>query len=339
MIATSDETRSVPAAAPAAASTLFLAPFGVDRVAEGRRRAADLVGGPDVHRSLAHRGVHPDVIELTPPEKRERIGIDQVREVIRQAQFAPVQGERKVCVVPRAEALTPEASNALLKVMEEPPRDLTFVLIAEHPSELLPTIVSRSRLVRLLPPDTSAFRRRLEAAGYPDDQIRWLARIAPPEVDASRFAEMLRDLAAERRAAVAALADATAPDLVDAALGEDPIRQREALVAMLDGMVERTPELLTVGVRTIAAQARDDVVRLLQRLLAVCFDAIRSFERDPHPLDASMIAVRDRIGEPSLRALCDAIDDAHRAVAVYSPIEAVLLSLFLVPTAGGAHAR
>ena len=71
--------------------------------------------------NLVLRGAHLDLIELSAPEGKERIGIAQVREVIHQAQFAPMQAAQKVCLLPRAEQLTMEAANALLKVLEEPP--------------------------------------------------------------------------------------------------------------------------------------------------------------------------------------------------------------------------
>ena len=129
-------------------ASLFLVPATADRLVLGRTLAAPLLSSSSQEVERAKLRGHPDLLELVAPDGKERIGIAQVRDLIRSAQFSPVQGDRKVCLIPRAEALTPEASNALLKIVEEPPRGLAFVLLADHPSDLLPTIVSRSRVVR-----------------------------------------------------------------------------------------------------------------------------------------------------------------------------------------------
>jgi hypothetical protein len=307
-----------------AAATLFLVPRAIDRLGEGRRLAAPLLAGPDSESdlSMAARGAHPDLLVLVPPEKRERIGIDQVREVIRQAQFSPVQANRKVCLIPRAEALTPEAANALLKVMEEPPRDTAFVLLAEHPSDLLPTIISRCRSVRVPPPSRESIVGRLTAAGYESEAAAWLAALPLRDGDLARLTESKVDVAAERETAGAART-APVPDVISAALSDDPIRRHEALVAIVERIGTRDPELLTVGVRVLAGQDRDVLARFLQELLTSAFGLLRA-THDPS-------GIRERTGADRLRALCRAIDTAYRSIVVYGPAEAVLLSLMLTP--------
>ena len=328
MISPSAANSTATTIAPAA--TLYLVPRAIDRLDEGRRLAAPLLSGTESDVALALRGAHPDLIELTPPEKKERIGIDQVREVIRMAQFSPVQAKRKVCLIPRAETLTSEAANALLKVMEEPPRDLAFAVLAEHPSDLLPTIVSRCRLVRIPPPAREAVVRRLTDAGYAEEEAAWLARVASRDGDLDRLAGTRIEVAAARVAASGELGNRTSADLVAASLGDDPIRRYEALLLLIDRLVAQDAELLTTGVRTLANQDREALARFLQELLAATFDLIRS------PLDRgdnveALTEMRDRIGEVRLQALCRAIDGASRSVAVYGPPEAVLLSLMLTP--------
>jgi len=314
----------------AAAATLYLVPRAIDRLDEGRRLAAPLLSGSasvsDV--SLAVRGAHPDLIELTPPEKKERIGIDQVREVIRLTQFSPVQAKRKVCLIPRAETLTPEAANALLKIMEEPPRDLAFVVLAEHPSDLLPTIVSRCRMVRIPPPTRNVIMRRLADAGYAEADAAWLARVALRDGDLDHLTEARLDVATAHDAASTELRRAAVTDVVATTLGDDPIRRYEALLLLVARIAAQDAELLTVGVRALANQDRDTLARFLQELLATCFDLIHS-PFDPADDRRSLSEIRDRIGTDRLQRLCLAIDGAYRSVAVYGPPEAVLLSLML----------
>lgn len=311
-----------------ASVTLFLVPGAIDRLAEGRRLAASLLSDSASDASLAARGAHPDLIELSPPEKKERIGIDQVRMVIRLTQYSPVQAKRKVCLIARAETLTPEAANALLKIMEEPPRELAFVVLAEHPSDLLPTIVSRCRMVRVPPPAREIIVRRLADGGYAEADAAWLARAALRDGDLEHLTETPVDVAAARAVASTELREGTVVGLIEAALGDDPISRYEALVIVVARIGTQAPDLLTVGVRTLAAQDRGTLARFLRELLAVCFDLIRS-SLAPDGLRRSLPGIRDRIGTAYLQRLCRAIDDAHRCVAAYGPPEAVLLSLML----------
>ena len=315
-----------------AAATLYLVPRTIDRLDEGRRVAAPLLSASESDASLAQRGAHPDLIELTPPEKKERIGIDQVREVIRLAQFSPVQAKRKVCLIPRAEALTPEAANALLKIMEEPPRDLAFVVLAEDPSDLLPTIVSRCRLVRIPPPPREVILQRLTAAGYAEAEAAWLAQVASRDGDLDRLTEARIDVADACGAASDESRDGTATDLVESALSDDPIRRYAALLLLVARIAARDVELLTVGVRALANQDRETLGRFLQELLSVAFDLLRS-PLEPKGLQGQepLTEIRNRIEEPRLQRLCRAIDRAHRSLTVYGPPEAVLLSLMLTP--------
>ncbi len=90
--------------------------------------------------------IHPDIYILF-PEKRE-ITIGQIREVIDFLRYRPLEAEYKVILVKEAEKMNPEAGNALLKSLEEPPFYAIFILLTENFSKLLPTIVSRSQIVR-----------------------------------------------------------------------------------------------------------------------------------------------------------------------------------------------
>jgi len=299
-----------------AAATLFLVPGTMDRLAEGRRLASPLLNAAATDADLVARGGHPDILELQPPEKKQRIGIDQVREVIRQAQFTPVQSARKVCLIPRAEALTPEAANALLKLMEEPPRDLAFVVLAEHPSELLPTIVSRCRLVRVPAKPVGASVARLVEAGHSEQDAEWLGHGPLRDGDVDRLLDVGGNIASNREAARAELSDAGILDVLPAALGDEPIRRHVALERLIDRIDAGDPPTLTVGVHALAQQTREALSQFLRELLIVCFARART-------------GIEPGTRNVRLRRLCHAIDSAHRALSVYSPPEAVLLGMML----------
>lgn len=86
------------------------------------------------------RGAFPDVLELDAASNR---GIDEVRGLRDQARYAPIEGRMKVYIVDEVHMLTPEAANALLKTLEEPPPRLLFLLCTTDPQRLPATVLSR----------------------------------------------------------------------------------------------------------------------------------------------------------------------------------------------------
>jgi DNA polymerase-3 subunit delta' len=87
---------------------------------------------------------HPDVITVGLPKDRKTIGVDSAREKISEEAFIkPLLGARKFFIVEDAQSLTAQAQNALLKVLEEPPDGVCFLLLSTGANALLPTVLSR----------------------------------------------------------------------------------------------------------------------------------------------------------------------------------------------------
>jgi DNA polymerase III subunit delta' len=97
---------------------------------------------------------HPDVLIVPPDPPQLLIKLGQVRQVIHAAYFRPPIQARHSLTIFTSAAFMKEAANSLLKVLEEPPGYTSFILLAENPLELLPTIRSRTIVHRLgaLPP-------------------------------------------------------------------------------------------------------------------------------------------------------------------------------------------
>src|SRR3990170_6917097 len=85
-------------------------------------------------------GFHLDLIEIDAASNR---GIEEIRDLREKIKLAPVAGKYKVYIIDEAHMLTPEAFNALLKTLEEPPKHVIFVLATTEPHKLPGTIVSR----------------------------------------------------------------------------------------------------------------------------------------------------------------------------------------------------
>jgi DNA polymerase-3 subunit delta' len=114
---------------------------------------------PSCH--LFEQGSHPDFMLLTPGQDEDtgnarkllQIKIDSVREVLQFSQITSHRGGLKVIVINPAESMNVQAANALLKVLEEPPQNVVFILVSSQKDRLLPTIKSRCRPFVLDIPD------------------------------------------------------------------------------------------------------------------------------------------------------------------------------------------
>ena len=95
-------------------------------------------------------GMHPDVITVDEPDKKS-ISVKQVRDACADLYIRPNEGAKKIYVFPRAQELNPQGQNALLKCIEEPPAYGVFLLLADNPNKLLPTVRSRCTELKLLP--------------------------------------------------------------------------------------------------------------------------------------------------------------------------------------------
>lgn len=89
---------------------------------------------------LVSREQNADIIEI---DAASNTGVDNVRELISQAQFAPLQLKKRVFIIDEVHMLSTSAFNALLKTLEEPPAHVIFILATTEPQKLLPTIISR----------------------------------------------------------------------------------------------------------------------------------------------------------------------------------------------------
>ena len=86
------------------------------------------------------KGMALDVIEI---DAASNTGVDNIREIIERAQFAPVQCRYKVYAIDECHMLSGAAFNCLLKTLEEPPKNVVFILATTDPERVLPTIISR----------------------------------------------------------------------------------------------------------------------------------------------------------------------------------------------------
>ena len=117
-------------------------------------------------------GTHPDVLCI---KGEKSIGIDPIREAIRLSGEHTYEGGKRIIIIENAEKMTPQAQNCLLKTLEEPNEETVFLLIADDAARLLPTIVSRCRLMRVSPWTDEQVEIALHKKGIERDLARILA--------------------------------------------------------------------------------------------------------------------------------------------------------------------
>lgn len=88
-------------------------------------------------------GTHPDLIQVSQLAPGRELLIEQIKDMSRQASYAPTLSKHKVCIIDGADFMKAPAANSLLKLLEEPPDFWLFILIATDINRLLPTILSR----------------------------------------------------------------------------------------------------------------------------------------------------------------------------------------------------
>lgn len=91
------------------------------------------------------RRIHPDVHFVEVGGEKKLISVEQIRDMVAGATMRPFEGRGKVFIIDPADALSVSGSNSLLKTLEEPARDTTFILLTRAPDLLLPTIKSRAQ--------------------------------------------------------------------------------------------------------------------------------------------------------------------------------------------------
>lgn len=119
------------------------------------------------------KGSHPDTIMLK--DATESIKIEQIREIISRLNMTK-QSNYKVLLIKKAERMTPEAANCLLKTLEEPPPDTIIIMTAQNVRELLPTIVSRVRLIKFHAYSKKFLEKKLKEM-FPDTDDETISQV------------------------------------------------------------------------------------------------------------------------------------------------------------------
>jgi len=122
---------------------------------------------------------HPDLVVVEADEAGGTLKVDQVRELQRGLSLSPYEASYKIALLLRFEEANPNAANALLKTLEEPPPQVVLLVTAQDTETLLPTIVSRCEVVRLRPLPIDEVSQGLQTIWeIPEDEAKLLAHLS-----------------------------------------------------------------------------------------------------------------------------------------------------------------
>jgi len=204
-----------------------------------------------------------DVIEI---DAASNTGVDNIRELIERAQFAPVQCRYKVYAIDECHMLSTAAFNALLKTLEEPPDRVVFVLATTDPQRVLPTIISRCQRFdfRRIPLDAMVQHLRhiadKEAIAITDEAITLIGQLSQGGL---RDAESLLDQ-------LSLLEGEITIDRVWHLVGAVP---EQDLLQLLGAIAQDQPETLLDSVRRLMDRGREPMV-VLQNLASFYRDLL-----------------------------------------------------------------
>jgi DNA polymerase-3 subunit gamma/tau len=225
--------------------------------AKGPTAAPD--GTCDSCREIA-AGTSLDVLEIDAASNR---GIDQIRELREMVRYAPAAARYKVVILDEAHQLTDEASNALLKTLEEPPERVVFILATTRSDDLVETIKSRAQL----------FQFRSLTFQEISGQIERIVKAENLKIDSGAVAVLARAAEGSLRDGLSLLEQSMA--YAGDEISDAQVRELLGVVAesVLDDLVE-----------AIATQSSERALGLVHRLLRdgqnlqhFCREAIRHF--------------------------------------------------------------
>ena len=188
---------------------------------------------------------HPDVGLVVAPKRVLRV--EQMRQIEKEANFRPFEGKARVFLIDEADKLNDASANALLKVLEEPPKTSHLILITARPAMLLPTILSRCQMIRFSP-------------------------LTPDEIESHLVKNKLVDAKTARlraRAAGGSMGRALSGDLVTFT------SQRKAMLKVLNALAisDDRAELLRSAERLTEAQYKEEFEERLDVLETLIRDA------------------------------------------------------------------
>lgn len=267
----------------------------------GKRWLADRLAATVLGCEPGAVAAHPDAHFVRPESKSRRIVIDQIRELEQSMQRKPLLGSAKVAVIYEADRLQPQAANAFLKTLEEPPPGSLILLLSALPEAMLETILSRCVETALM--DLRPREPGVEEAAILRALDECLVRPAQPgAADAFRFTRAVQALLAELREKISSEND-------------DDLRKQTAHYKQTSD----STSWLNERAEQNKALTEASVLRERDRVLQIVFDAFGRALRLQNGIPSSEATIRtlaEKFPSQNLLRRLDALEKLRRRLAM-----------------------
>lgn len=257
---------------------LFVGPRGTGKTTTARifAKALNAEGGPQVKpddstpiSQAIMSGSCMDVIEI---DGASNNGVDQIRDLREECQYAPTQGRFKIYIIDEVHMLSNQAWNALLKTLEEPPAHVKFIFATTEANKVLPTVVSRCQRFEFRPIADEKIIERLKQIAEADDikvddgALKAIARMADGGMrDAQSILDQLisfcgNDITEEKALDVYGLA---APAKIDEIVGAIAVADYQKLFAAIEEIAAAGRDLYRV-LLDIQSRVREAMIEAIR---------------------------------------------------------------------------
>lgn len=218
------------------------------------------------------RDTHPDFIRVKVLNDNTKISINQVEEIISSSSYSPVESNKKLYVLNRAEDLSLQGANSLLKILEDPPEFVYFLLLTESPNSLLPTIISRCQQLPRGGTSVEGMKDLLSSKGFDEQEVNLLVEVV------NRRANLLDDLLEEdlesplekREEVMKEFEDSELIDLSKNIVDSDSYLVRDVLARIIFSKLQEAGRFqLVTSAGKLATLSRDDLEWFLEKGLNV----------------------------------------------------------------------
>lgn len=251
----------------------------------------------------------------------ERIEIDEaeilinpIREMLKSVNLKAPPGVWKICLIQRAEKLRAEAANRLLKTLEEPPPQTTFILTTSRPADVLPTIVSRCQIIEFGPVPAPAAQETLQEQ-FPDSSPQEVEAIVAASAGCYGWAYRMlshRPMLAHRKALLKLLAELPNRQLFEG------MRLAEQLIELAEGWFEDAYDPASPEAEAAQALLKSNRSQILRTAAVQLLDVMLTWWRDITLLvsgaDGNRLLNRDHREELSQLATVYDDDACRRAL-------------------------
>ena len=236
-----------------------------------------------------------DVKTLKRDQSKATVGVEQLREFREDMFLSATESEHKVYIIEEADKMTPNAQNALLKVLEEPPSSVMIMLLCEESDKILTTIKSRSQLItmqRFTPEEITRYLIR-EGISSSSDSERLIGNLMSADGRIGRAIEILtspEEVEANRAVAtsvISALRTGAPYSELYAAISALP-QKRSELTEIFNVLFSALSDLVkvkfskdpTLTFFSNAEEAEEYAEKITQKKLLLVYDAVRAAAED-----------------------------------------------------------